>query len=152
MKEVEDPLVFAQANFYLGSAAVHCSSATVGKRYLKRSVDIIRRNNIRFVPAPADHEAVSKVAGPNSLLVEPLELVEERVTLLTQMVGIEIFIYLLGQPSAVLTGFELPQEEKPEYPVRLCIMITNFCSTLNHRDCTWTYFRRTMGLCIRMSI
>lgn len=120
MNEKEDPFTVAQANFYLGTAAIYCRSVGVGKRYLKRSVDIIRRNNIRFVPIPRDEAYTGQ--GANTVLssVEPMELIEERVTLLAQVVSMELLIYLVGQPSLVLTGIEVLKDEEPELPVCLC--------------------------------
>lgn len=117
MKEEDDPIVLAQANFCIGAAAVHCRSFRIGKRYLKRAVQIIRRNDIRFVPSPPVVDGESTIIVS---LVEPPRLMEERVTLLTQVVSMELLLYLLGQPTLVLTGFEVLADEEPEFPVRIC--------------------------------
>lgn len=118
MTEKEDPLAFAQANFYMGSACCYARSMPSGKRYLKVTVEILRRNNIRFVPVSEGDSAQHELNTVPSL--EPLELVRERVTLLTQVVFVEVMFYLLGQPSLVV-GFNVGQDYKSELPVRFSV-------------------------------
>lgn len=105
MSEDNDPLAFAQANFYFGIAYTYARSAKLGKKHFKRAVEIIHRNNIRFVYV----STLATSLTTSSSLVDPLDL--ERIYLLTQMLCIEVTFYLIGQPATVLTGFQLSNSE-----------------------------------------
>lgn len=113
MQEKGDPFTYAQAHFYMGFAYTYARSVVLGNRLLKRAVEVIRRNNIRFVPMStgdlAEHNLVSAV-------VEPLDLMRERVTLLSGVVFIGIIFYLVGQPALVL-GFTFEDDYKSAMPV-----------------------------------
>lgn len=117
MKEESDPLAFAQANFYIGCAYTYVQSMQIGKRYLKRAVEIIDRRKFRFVPISvgdtSDHELKSFLPS-----AEPLDLMLERVSLLSQMVFIEVMSYLLGQPSSIL-GYHFGDKYRSELLVHL---------------------------------
>lgn len=116
IQEKDDPFTYAQAHFYLGFAYTYARSILPGKRHLKRAVEALRRNNIRFVPmSTGDMEEYN----PISTVVEPLDLVRERITLLSGVVFVEIMFYLVGQPSLVL-GFKVGDDYKSEMPVSFC--------------------------------
>lgn len=113
MKEEDDPFALAQANFFMGMAYGHIQKIHVAARYLKRSVGIVRRNRIRFIPMLSGDET-------NDLCSLPpfSEEVHERAAFLAQMLYSEIVVYLLGQPGANLGKSPWESHLTDELPVR----------------------------------
>lgn len=134
MEDETDTLALAQANFYIGAAAVHCRSVNTAKRYLKRSIKIVRRNNIRFVPTPTDYNLTGPGMNSTASSAEHPEAVEERVTLLAQMVSMELMFYFLGQAYPMMKGIEVIKDEASEFPVRLCISVITFIDSFFYLD------------------
>lgn len=118
MKEADDPLAFAQANFYLGFAYSYCRSLRVEKRYIERTMEIIRRNDIRFVPMSKGNSLPGEELDAASPMVDLLDLTQERVTFLAEVVSVEIMFYLVGQPSMVSAGLEISEDHAFQFLVR----------------------------------
>lgn len=129
MSEEEDPFLFAQANFYMGCAYSYARSLKLGKRHFKRAGEIIRRNHIRFVPISQGGTELNTAVCST----EPLDVVQERVTLLAQMVFSEVAFYLIGQPSLVI-GFVVGDEERSDLPVGFHILFPLRILLKNHLD------------------
>lgn len=91
-------------------------------QHIKRSIEVVRRNGIRFIPIATDDTAMgsepNKIPSPGHLS----ENIEERVALLTQMVYVEVTFYLLGKPTVILAGFTNPGKQTTECPVRLRVV------------------------------
>lgn len=96
--EQEDPFSFALAYFYMGLAHGYAQNSTMAIRTLRKSVESIRRNGIRYMPI--SHGNASQ-QGPNVLtsLPEFSEEVHERAVFLSQMLHSETFMYMAGQPN-----------------------------------------------------
>lgn len=94
MEEDTDPLSIAQAcwSMMMLYGMVQRPKAL---RQLKRCMEILQRNNIRFVPLPSDHEDPN-IPSPCSP-PEFTEYVHERAAFLAQIVYAEAFLYLIGQ-------------------------------------------------------
>jgi hypothetical protein len=112
MKEEDDPMSFAQANFFIGKAYTYTQSVGIGKRYLRKAMQTVRRYGIRFVQD-------SGSADPNggSPFPEPAEIICERFMLLGELLYTEVVFYMFGQPTVQL---DFHQEEyfRSEIPVR----------------------------------
>lgn len=80
------------------------------KRYYKTSMNIVKRNHIRFVTA--------STGGSVYHSPEILEKVHEKAALLAQMVHLEVHVYTTGQ-ATFSSAFELPDEFKSELTVCL---------------------------------
>jgi hypothetical protein len=102
MKEEDDPFSFAQANFFIGTAYLYVRAVHVGNRYLKRAIQTIKRNNIRFVSS-SRRDYISSEPNPNIdpplPETESLEIVYERCLLLGELVYIGVVFYMIGQPT-----------------------------------------------------
>lgn len=98
MKERDDPYSYAQAHLFLALTYGYAHSMSLGKRYLKKAVEIIRRNRLRFVPISDGDVAQSQEEDTESLY--------ERVTVLAQMVYVGIITYLVGQYPSPIMGYD----------------------------------------------
>jgi hypothetical protein len=105
MVEEDDPVSLARANHFMAMAHAYTRNVRSSKYYLRKTVDIIQRRQIRCVPISrtdsAHHE--SKVLTK----VPPFsEEVHERVVFLAQMLYAGTFVYLAGQPEGFGSAFD----------------------------------------------
>lgn len=91
MQEDEDPFAKAQGWMFMASGSISTHNIIQGKYYLKRCLDIVKRNDIRFVPH-------SEGAILSSTL-EITEEVHERVVFLGQLIYWLGYMYLLDGHS-----------------------------------------------------
>lgn len=89
MREEDDPLQKAQAWMFMASGSVYTHNITRAKHYLKRCLEIVKRNNIRMVENRVDEDAIS------SSTLELTEESHERVAFLGQLVYWLNYLYLL---------------------------------------------------------
>jgi hypothetical protein len=104
MKEEEDPLQVAQANFWMGRACVYAQRLRWATHYLKKSVQIMRRNNNLLPTSKEDSTQAANLGFPAP---EFSEEVHERAAFLAQALSYEICIYFAGQPDTVVRGLRL---------------------------------------------
>lgn len=111
MKEENDPLAKAQGWIFMASASVFTHNITRAKHYLKRCLEIVKRNDIRFVPRSTD--------GISSFTLELTEENHERVVFLGQLLYWLSYLYLLdGHSEEEFTNlerqfrFELPVSDR----------------------------------------
>lgn len=98
MKEEDDPISLARAYWAMTIVYAFPSAIRAAQRYLLRAVEIIRRNNIRFVRYLADSGSQLELSVPS--ILEPFsEEVHERVAFLADMLHVETYIYIAGQPG-----------------------------------------------------
>lgn len=114
MEEENDPLCLARANMFMGSAYGYAHALQIAKKYFKRSVDIIKKYEIRFVPIPTGGTAQQR----SNILAsrEALEEVRERAAFLAQTLHTKTWAYLVGH-SPFNMGFEFFGGSKSEVPV-----------------------------------
>lgn len=127
MNEEDDPLALAQANLFMGSAYGYAQSLKTGKKYLKRSAEIIRRHKLRFVKT-----SIGKNAEQRSNILssqEVLDEVQERAAFLAQTVYVEILAYLMGQTPSTF-GFNPGHPNDSETTVSGCSFRLDVASSL----------------------
>lgn len=115
MKEEDDPFAFAQAYFYMGLANGYVQNVNTSIRLLRKSVETVRRNNIRYVPFSIG-DATQQEPNILASLPEFSEEVHERAVLLSQMLHSETFMYIVGQPGE--GGYHCEDDLKGVLPVR----------------------------------
>lgn len=136
MKEEDDPLALAQANLFMGSAYGYAQALGTGKKYLKRSVEIIRRHKLRFVTISTGDRATQRVDILSSQ--EVMDEVHERAAFLAQTLFIETLAYIMGQTSSNRTGIIFDHTDKSEPLVSF--------STLFRRNLVFFYTYREQKL------
>lgn len=120
MDELGDPLAIAQANSLIGSAFGYANALRKAKGFLRKSVEIVRRNNVRFVEIQSGEAAQQRLDIRSS--PELLEQVHERAVVLAQMVHVEILSYLIGQQPSTM-GLNYDAENTSEMNVSTsCIL------------------------------
>lgn len=98
MKEEDDPLALARAYWAMTIAHVFPSSVSAAQRYLFKSMEVIRRNNLRFIRCAADNGSqLDSIVSP--VVEEFSEEVHERVAYLADMLHVETYVYIAGQPG-----------------------------------------------------
>lgn len=119
MEESDDPLAFAQATYYMGYAYLSVQSINTGLRYLRRSLQVICRNNIRFVQLSTGDTVDHKLDTlPSQTHLEPMELTLERATMLSNLLFLGIRFFLVGQPSVAVVGLQFSKDFSSQMPVR----------------------------------
>lgn len=114
MRENDDPLQLAKAYHFLSMACLYTHNLAIGKRYQSMAFEIIKRNDIRFVP----HSSGTNLLPSTR---EFSEEVHERATFLGQLVYSELDLQLVvGEPAEL--SADLEQQFRYELPV-------NFSST-----------------------
>jgi hypothetical protein len=116
MREEDDPFNFALANFYMGLSNGYIQNVKTSIRLLRRSVEVVRRNGIRFVPISSG-DACQQHHDSLSSIPEFSEDVHERAAFLSQMLYTESFLFLAGQPGEDVCFFD--DKLKPVLHVRL---------------------------------
>lgn len=128
MVEAEDPLSFIQAYYFMAGSCFYTYTYVPGKRYLKKAIDVAKRNGIRMV----DRSFSSSSDSPshNAIMDPPpeyLELVQERIATLVQL----IFTPLQHR---LLTGEDIPLsnylEEQFRYELPVCCTLLQYLTVL----------------------
>jgi hypothetical protein len=87
------------------SAYAYVRAVHAGNRYLKRAIQTIKRNNIRFV-STSRRDYIPSEPNPNIdpplPEIESLEIVQERCLLLGEIVYVGVLFYMIGQPTVKL--------------------------------------------------
>lgn len=97
MREENDPFSLAQASWTMCIVYTHPQNLAMARRHLKMSMDIVQRNNIRFVPNSKGR--TSSHAEISNFVPVFTEAVHERTAFLANLVHAETFIYLAAQPG-----------------------------------------------------
>jgi hypothetical protein len=97
MREQDDPISLARAFWAMAIVYTFPSSIRAAERYLLRSVDIIRRHNLRFVPMSTGD--TTQQVGISSFIPPFSEQLHERIAFLADMLHVETFLYIAGQPG-----------------------------------------------------
>lgn len=138
MKEEDDPLAYAQACWSLSAAYGTALSMKLATFYFRKSVEVIRRNNIRFTPeletSVLNMEDMASVSAQQPYTMDH---VHEKVAFLGQMVYLETAFYIAGLPdSIILLDYHLPDHRFPVrfyyFPLALlnnCYPATSFGNT-----------------------
>lgn len=109
MREEVDPFQLARAYHFLSMACLYTHNLAVGKRYQSISFDILKRNNIRFVPSSSGHNVLPTVR-------EFSEEAHERASFLGQLIYSELDLQLVvGEPAEL--SAELEHQFRYELPV-----------------------------------
>ena len=114
MREEDDPFTKVQAWSFMASAAIFTHNITRSKHYLKRCVEIVKRNDIRFVLRSTE-EDTDHVISSRSL--EFTEEAHERAVLLGQILYWLTYLYLLDGHSEEFSS-AIERQFRFELPVR----------------------------------
>lgn len=98
MKEEDDPLALSQAFWCMCMIHACAQSHKLAKIYLRKSLEIIRRHDIQFVPTSRG-DAASQERNVCSPLPPFSETLHERAAFLGQMLYGEVFVYISSQPG-----------------------------------------------------
>lgn len=106
MKEETNPLAFAQAHHLMSLACSYNQNVTLAERFLEKAIDIVQRNDIRFVP---------NKKGPLPGLTEE---VHERVSFLCELIYSEIQMRIMtGKVGEFCV--QLHKQFREDLPVRV---------------------------------
>lgn len=98
MKEAEDPLSFAQACWCLSVAYGTVQSRKFAVQNLKKAMDVIHRNSIRF--ASINFPSTEGTPETSTFQLPLTENEYEKVAFLGQIVYVGAVFYVAGQPDA----------------------------------------------------
>jgi hypothetical protein len=113
MREEDDPFCKAQAWIFMASASIFTHNITRAKHYLRRVVEIVKRNGIRFVLSRLN------AGDPEDATVGYTEEAHERAAFMAQLLYWLTYLYLLDGHSEVYRD-ELERQFRDELPVSLC--------------------------------
>jgi hypothetical protein len=107
MREEDDPFRYVQVFQFIATGSLHSGLIVTTKRVLKRALEAVVRNNLRFVPSKSQLFPI---------LPEFSEAVHERAECLAQLIYIQVHLDLAdGDP---LEGYgELEEQFRNELPV-----------------------------------
>ena len=113
MADHVDPFTLAQAWGFMGSATIFTHNITRGKHYLRRCIELVKMNDIRFVPhLTGDEEDVT--SAPR---LDFTEEVHERAVFLAQLIYWLTYMNLLDGHSEEHCA-DLEHQFRFELPVR----------------------------------
>lgn len=112
MEEDDDPLTLAHACYLVAMTHSHLQVWSMAQKLTKRSMEIIRRRNIRFVMAEQKETSTSPPTIPALS-----EEIHERVAFLASVLYTETFLYLIAGGSTIY----FDSDNKDALPVRLLV-------------------------------
>lgn len=112
IKEEADPFMCALANHFMALICYYTHALRHGERYRRRVMEIIQRNNIRFVPS-------SDTGDIGSGILEYSEEVHERAAFLAEQIYTETDIHMIIGYREELCG-DVEQQFRFELPVGRC--------------------------------
>jgi hypothetical protein len=115
MKE-DDPMSLAWAHLAVGTIYAYTHRFHASKVHIRKSINIVKRNDIRFVPVSADNTGSQPGPSVISHISEYSDEVYERVSFLCYLLYGQVWCYLAGQPAAE-PAFNFDQNIINEMPV-----------------------------------
>ncbi|KAF9785874.1 hypothetical protein BJ322DRAFT_1056718 [Thelephora terrestris] len=114
--EAEDPFTFLQAYYVMANSCFYTYTYAPAKRYLKKAVDVAKRNGIRLV----DRSFSDSSDSPNhNVIMDPppeyLESVQERVATLVQLIFTPLQHHLMTGEDIPLSSY-LESQFRDELP------------------------------------
>ena len=117
MVEMEDPFTFLQVFYAMSNSCFYTYTYVPAKRYLKKAIDVAKRNGIRMVDwsisDSSDSPDRNRIMDPPP---EHLESVQERVATLVQLIFTPLQHRLMTGDDVPLSNY-LESQFRDELPV-----------------------------------